>query len=505
MATPKTITIDASNAAGGVNLDTYFDDLLRGTARWARRAITAVQRTRRLMDIRTGHKSASATRTRQMRPPPSRFLSRARISPTTSLTMVRTYGHGISGTIESVTFGTRETRSACRAGRADRRHGGVDDLGMGHHCGARAGNVPVESGLQPLQRPALNPIGSKDALIDEPSRDARTPTRRTSSASDFADGTLTTRSLVVRRRHDRRRRRATTVSCYPASARTTTSSRITTAASRSPICAARLRRVSTRSATSRTSSSRTAGHCGREARRRRRARITIDASGANGMDFEAFIRGGFLSDITVERLSRQLRQQVDNHPDHSPARRCSSITAPRKPRSTCSPMVEPVLQLWRTHVVGGTIDTIEYGTRGSGPSTHTDTSSVADAAQDHRRSSCEQHDARASSSSSRPRTCTARTTSGRPRGLCRRSRRRRPELSSDRPGPTCSEAGSSTTTSPGTAATTSSVPAKATTPSTAAPTPTQVVFAGNKGDYTIAQAGGIYRTVGKVGNGGRRR
>ncbi len=70
----------------------------------------------------------------------------------------------------------------------------------------------------------------------------------------------------------------------------------------------------------------------------------------------------------VRQLRRQLRQQVDDRSRmHSPARRCSSITA----RAQASKYLlrswsDLVIQLWPHHVVGGTINTIEYGMRGAG-------------------------------------------------------------------------------------------------------------------------------------------
>ena len=151
MATPKTITIDASNAAGGVNLDTYFATYFAGTEDRIVELLRRHQRIPLLMAIRTGHKSGSATRTRANAATNKQVLIEGENLAYDFAHYGRTKGHGISGTIESITFGTRETRSGCRADRTDRASRPIWRFRAG--TSARepgAGNNVGESRLQPL-------------------------------------------------------------------------------------------------------------------------------------------------------------------------------------------------------------------------------------------------------------------------------------------------------------------------------------------------------------------
>jgi hypothetical protein len=91
------------------------------------------------------------------------------------------------------------------------------------------------------------------------------------------------------------------------------------------------------------------------------ARITIDASGSTGgLDFEAFIRGGFLSDITANGFP-----VFDNGQAFSGEEMFLSYGATPDKKYLLAHGSSLSYDM-NTHVVGGTINTIEYGTRGSG-------------------------------------------------------------------------------------------------------------------------------------------
>jgi hypothetical protein len=90
--------------------------------------------------------------------------------------------------------------------------------------------------------------------------------------------------------------------------------------------------------------------------------IVIDASASDGMDFEAFIRGGFISDVEGGYPS------FDNTPP-SPTSAAGEEMFLGYGDGSAGKYVFAhgnIQYVWRTHTVAGTINTIEYGTRGSG-------------------------------------------------------------------------------------------------------------------------------------------
>ena len=92
--------------------------------------------------------------------------------------------------------------------------------------------------------------------------------------------------------------------------------------------------------------------------------ITIDASGANGMDFEAFIRGGFASDITAPSypvFDNSLTQVAGEEMFIG-----YGATSASKYVFAHSDALNGLSYDFSSHVVSGTINTIEYGTRGNG-------------------------------------------------------------------------------------------------------------------------------------------
>ncbi|MDF1635825.1 cadherin repeat domain-containing protein, partial [Mycoplana sp. MJR14] len=90
-----------------------------------------------------------------------------------------------------------------------------------------------------------------------------------------------------------------------------------------------------------------------------RGTITIDASGSNGMDFEAFVRGGFVSDVSSGGFPVF---------DNSAAFSGEEMFIGYGTDSTSKYVLAhgDLQYAFGTHTVAGTIGTIEYGTRGSG-------------------------------------------------------------------------------------------------------------------------------------------
>ena len=97
------------------------------------------------------------------------------------------------------------------------------------------------------------------------------------------------------------------------------------------------------------------------------ARITIDASGSTGgLDFEAFIRGGFLSDITVTGFPVSFDNKSMTDPDPFSGDEMFFNYGAAQASKYLLAHGSDLSYNMGTHVVGGTINTIEYGTRGSG-------------------------------------------------------------------------------------------------------------------------------------------
>ncbi|SOC46504.1 heme-binding protein A (HasA), partial [Rhizobium subbaraonis] len=93
-----------------------------------------------------------------------------------------------------------------------------------------------------------------------------------------------------------------------------------------------------------------------------RGTITIDASGSSGMDLEAFLRGGFLADAgAIGGIGMPV---FDNGGQFSGAEMLMGYGSTSASKYV---LAHGDLEYWfDTHTVAGTINTIEYGTRGTG-------------------------------------------------------------------------------------------------------------------------------------------
>lgn len=87
--------------------------------------------------------------------------------------------------------------------------------------------------------------------------------------------------------------------------------------------------------------------------------ITIDATGSNGIDFEAYIRGGFLSDVTGGGFP-----VFDNSAAFSGEEMFIGYGSDSDSKYVLAH--GEIEYFFGTHTVHGTINTIEYGTRGDG-------------------------------------------------------------------------------------------------------------------------------------------
>ncbi len=87
--------------------------------------------------------------------------------------------------------------------------------------------------------------------------------------------------------------------------------------------------------------------------------ITIDASGSNGMDFEAFIRGGFLADTSGGGMP-----VFDNSSAFAGEEMMIGFGSEASSKYVLAH--GDLSYNFGTHTVAGEIDTIEYGTRGAG-------------------------------------------------------------------------------------------------------------------------------------------
>ncbi len=209
MATPKTITIDASNAAGGVNLDTYFATYFQGLKIGSSSYYGGIED-----PAPYGYQNGTQVGFRYADAANAATNKQVLIEGEDLAYDFAHYGRiramGSRAPSNPITFGTATTRSACRAGRIDGHHG--QDLtisGLGHHRSepGAGNNVRSNPDLQSLQCPAPERDWEQGrGLIATINETIRQPTPRTSSAP----ASTTPLAAGTNDDTDRWRRRATT-------------------------------------------------------------------------------------------------------------------------------------------------------------------------------------------------------------------------------------------------------------------------------------------------------
>ena len=140
MATPKTITIDASNAAGGINLDTYFATYFQGLKIGSSSYYGGIEdpapygyQNGTQVGFRYADAANAATNKQVLIEGEDLAYDFAHYGST--------YGARDLGHHQLRRLWHQDDRSACRAGRTDGHDQGAGDLGLGHHRGAGRGNV----------------------------------------------------------------------------------------------------------------------------------------------------------------------------------------------------------------------------------------------------------------------------------------------------------------------------------------------------------------------------
>jgi Ca2+-binding RTX toxin-like protein len=360
VATPKTITIDASNAAGGVNLDTYFETYYAGlqmgsSSYYGGTADPAPYGYQNGTQVGFRYKdSAGAATTKQV-------LIEGEGLAYDFAHYGAAYGHGISGTIQSVAFGTKTSAQA--AGSAELTDITKELVISGWDITAEkgSGNVqsnPVYSLYSALR---LNPIGSKDALIASLHEKMEAyaqnvigsgfdDTLAAGTHDDTIDGGAGDDVFVQSGKR----------SFYDIVDNQDGSFTITDLRGASSEGIDTVRNVENFQF---ADGAVAAGNVARDGE----ARITIDASGSTGgLDFEAFIRGGFLSDITVTGFPVSFDNKSMADPDPFSGEEMFFNYGAAQASKYLLAHGSALSYNMGTHVVGGTIDTIEYGTRGSG-------------------------------------------------------------------------------------------------------------------------------------------
>jgi Ca2+-binding RTX toxin-like protein len=354
VATTKIITIDASSATSGINLETYFEAYYAGLQTGSSSYYGGTEdaapfgyQNGTQVGFRYRDNAGAATSKQVLIEGEDLAYDYAHYGST--------YGHGISGTINSVAFGTKTTAQA--AGSAELT-GMIEELvisGWDITAEKGSGNVqsnPVYSLYSALR---LNPIGSKDILIATLHETMDTYAQNI-LGSDFDD------TLVAGTHGD-------TIdggagddvfvlsgmrSFYDIVKNPDGSFRITDLRGASSEGTDTVHNVESFQF---VDGMFVAGNVEGEGA----ARITIDASrSTGGLDFEAFIRGGFLSDITANGFP-----VFDNSQALSGEEMFLNYGAAPDKKYLLAHGSSLSYDM-NTHVVGGTINTIEYGTRGSG-------------------------------------------------------------------------------------------------------------------------------------------
>jgi Ca2+-binding RTX toxin-like protein len=360
VSTPKTITLNASSAASSVDLDTYFQTYFNGLRDGSSSYYggtpdpnphgggTTYQNG---SQVGFRYKDASNTDTNKQ------IVIEGENLAYDFIHYGAQYGHGISGVIESVTFGTRDTAQAAGAApltgvTADLIISGWDlsaDKGAGNNsanpvynlynalrkAGSDSANIGTINAV--LDSYAQNIIGSghTDTFVATVNDD----TIQGGGGNDAIDGGDGDDFAVFSGR-----RADYTIVQNGDSSFTITDERTTEGVD----TVSHVENFQF-SDTTITSDNLIA----------QQGAITIDASGADGMDFEAFIRGGFTSDVSgggMLTFDNAVGQFAGEEMFLSYGEEAASKYV----------FAHGNLQYsFATHTVAGTINTIEYGTRGS--------------------------------------------------------------------------------------------------------------------------------------------
>jgi Ca2+-binding RTX toxin-like protein len=367
VATVKTITIDASSAAGGINLGTYFDTYFAGlsttstifpTFHGAGENATPDTVGGRSVwyhgtQIGFRYKNLSGTETDKQV-----FIEGDNLAYD-GIHYGSTYGHGISGTINSLTFGTRATAQS--AGK-DKLTGVISELKIsGLDISAPVGfghiNNPAYNLYDALQNAGKNPaaVDAVEATVATYSQNilgsafadtfvasSNDDTVKGAGGNDTIDGGVGDDLAVFSgRRSDYTIIQNNDGSFTITDERSTGSEGVDT--------------VSNVENFQFSDSVVTSGNVVAQ-----QGVIVIDASGADGMDFEAFIRGGFTSDVEGAGMPT-----FDNKSGQFAGK--EMFLGYGADAASKYVFAHGDLQYsFGTHTVAGTINTIEYGTRGGG-------------------------------------------------------------------------------------------------------------------------------------------
>lgn len=354
MSTIQTITIDASNAASGIDVLTYFQSYYAGlqmgsSSYYGGTADPAPFGYQNGTQVGFRYKDSTGAATAKQ------VLIEGEDLAYDYAHYGSSYGHGISGTIHSVAFGTKTVAQA--AGSAELT-GMIKELvvsGWEITAEKGSGNVQSNPAYSLYSALRLNPIGSKDALIASLHErlDAYAQnvigsgfndTLAASTNDDTIDGGTGDDVFVLSGER----------SYYDIVENQDGSFTIADLRSASSDGVDIVRNVESFQFADGTV---WAEHVEGDGA----ARITIDASGSiSGLDFEAFIRGGFLSDITANGFPTFNNSQASSGEEMF----FNYGSTPDKKYLLAHG--SSLSYNMSTHVIGGTINTIEYGTRGSG-------------------------------------------------------------------------------------------------------------------------------------------
>ncbi|MFL5201058.1 MAG: cadherin domain-containing protein [Microvirga sp.] len=359
MPTSKTITIDASSAASSVNLDTYFATFFQGlqtgaSSYYGGTADPAPFGYQNGTQVGFRYKDASGAETNKQ------LLIEGEDLAYDYAHYGADKGHGISGTINSITFGTRGTAQAAGPAELTGVTAGLVISGWDISSAPGSGNTStnpvynlynalrkagtdaalVNSANTVLDSYAQNIIGSEhaDTFVATVNED----TIRGGGGSDVIDGgDGNDFAIFSGRRSDY------TIVQNGDGSFTVTDERTTGSEGADTVSHVENFQFSDTSITS-------------DNLLAQQGAITIDASGADGMDFEAFIRGGFVSGTTGGG-----RFSFDNSTAFEGEEMFLGfgLTAASKYILAHGDIEYSFMP---HHIVGGTINTIEYGVRGSG-------------------------------------------------------------------------------------------------------------------------------------------
>jgi Ca2+-binding RTX toxin-like protein len=363
VAIPKTITIDASNAANTVDLDTYFASYFNGLKDGSSSYYggtpdpnpygggTTYQNG---SQVGFRYKDASSVDTNKQIVIAGDGLAYDFIHHGAQ------YGHGISGAIDSVTFGTRET---AQAAGVDPLTGVTADLiisGWDLSAGRGAGNTSANPVYNLYN--ALRKAGSDAANIDT-INSVLDSYAQNILGSDFADNfvaTVNDDTILGGGGNDvidggdgndfavfSGRRADYTIIEDGDGSFTVTDERTMGSEGADTVSKVENFQFSDTTITS-------------DNLLVQQGAIIIDASGADGMDFEAFIRGGFVSGATGGRFA------FDNSATAFEGEEMFLGLGTGAASKYILAHGDLEYSFMPHHIVGGTINTIEYGVRGAG-------------------------------------------------------------------------------------------------------------------------------------------